>query len=459
MPLAQRSATRSMRGAPPSRLGGRPPPPVLVRAASVLACARNGSSYESSSRGFLPDSASTRVKGGSGAEASDAAAGGRHCAEDRPRPRPRRVLLPCSMQQDAQRRDESRPPKVRSGSPTSGSPPPGQRSATDKRRPLAPGQRPRTHRDRAPGAARDPSLLRGRTSFKASTTQRTQRLAKAVAAAGVASRRGAEVVVGEGRVAVNGVVVTVPQTPVDLLVDVVTVDGARLPDPREQEMFYFALNKPKGESIRCIHPSFLPSFLPSIHPSIQRFIHPSFPHPSSSHQAIRAAGLSRRAVWTGDLVWPREIAERGGGALVGAGPTAGPPPDRVVGAMARPRGDPPPRAANASPSTLFSPRLIAFGNGEGGRERRVYPPLGGGRTEITFGRRPLGTEAAAAAAPRASGAARARGDGYPAPPRGDPGPGCSPSGGSTSPPLDSSSSRTTAPGRRRSGTPRRGSPR
>ncbi|KAL2653085.1 hypothetical protein R1flu_021213 [Riccia fluitans] len=72
-----------------------------------------------------------------------------------------------------------------------------------------------------------------------------QRLAKVLAAAGVASRRGSEEVVFAGRVTVNGQVCKVPQTPVDPLKDSIYVDGKSLPKKLATKM-YFALNKPKG---------------------------------------------------------------------------------------------------------------------------------------------------------------------------------------------------------------------
>lgn len=75
-------------------------------------------------------------------------------------------------------------------------------------------------------------------------TEGKQRLAKVMAARGVASRREAEAMVAEGRVTVNGVVATHPGHPVDPAVDHVRVDGKPLPD--EPPRIYLLLNKPKG---------------------------------------------------------------------------------------------------------------------------------------------------------------------------------------------------------------------
>src|ERR671925_989013 len=68
------------------------------------------------------------------------------------------------------------------------------------------------------------------------------RLAKFLAHAGVASRRAAEGIVGEGRVSVDGEVVTDPARDVDES-HRVELDGRRVePEPREVH----ALNKPSG---------------------------------------------------------------------------------------------------------------------------------------------------------------------------------------------------------------------
>lgn len=71
-----------------------------------------------------------------------------------------------------------------------------------------------------------------------------KRLSKALAAAGVASRRACEELIFDGKVSVNGEIVLVPQTLVSLEKDDITVDGEPL--KREQEKVYFMVNKPKG---------------------------------------------------------------------------------------------------------------------------------------------------------------------------------------------------------------------
>ena len=70
------------------------------------------------------------------------------------------------------------------------------------------------------------------------------RLQKVLANAGIASRRASEKMIDEGRVEVNGEIVTVQGMRVDPDHDVIRVDGLRIPAPRRH--MYLALNKPKG---------------------------------------------------------------------------------------------------------------------------------------------------------------------------------------------------------------------
>jgi 23S rRNA pseudouridine2605 synthase len=70
------------------------------------------------------------------------------------------------------------------------------------------------------------------------------RLQKVLAAAGVASRRACEVMISEGRVEVNGRLVTEQGLRVDPERDVIRIDGSRIPPPRRHA--YLVLNKPRG---------------------------------------------------------------------------------------------------------------------------------------------------------------------------------------------------------------------
>jgi pseudouridine synthase len=71
-----------------------------------------------------------------------------------------------------------------------------------------------------------------------------ERLQKILARAGLASRRGAEVLIAEGRVSVNGTTVREPGTKADLAEDDVRLDGKRVRPPAQKA--YLVLNKPKG---------------------------------------------------------------------------------------------------------------------------------------------------------------------------------------------------------------------
>lgn len=72
----------------------------------------------------------------------------------------------------------------------------------------------------------------------------TKRLSKALAAAGVASRRACEEIIFSGRVTVNGQIVQVPQTQVSFEKDTIKVDGELISKEEEKKIFLF--NKPKG---------------------------------------------------------------------------------------------------------------------------------------------------------------------------------------------------------------------
>ena len=70
-----------------------------------------------------------------------------------------------------------------------------------------------------------------------------ERLQKLLAACGIASRRGAEKIILEGRVQVNGVTAQLGKT-AQLGVDIITVDGVQL--TARDKLVYLMLNKPCG---------------------------------------------------------------------------------------------------------------------------------------------------------------------------------------------------------------------
>lgn len=71
-----------------------------------------------------------------------------------------------------------------------------------------------------------------------------KRLSKALAAAGIASRRACEELIFAGRVQVNGETVKLPQHHIDWTADKITVDGQTV--KAEQKKIYYLLNKPPG---------------------------------------------------------------------------------------------------------------------------------------------------------------------------------------------------------------------
>jgi 23S rRNA pseudouridine2605 synthase len=75
------------------------------------------------------------------------------------------------------------------------------------------------------------------------------RLQKVIAQAGIASRRKAESLIAQGRVSVNGKTITLFGELVDPLVDVVAIDGKRL--PRRAPLQYILLYKPRGYVTTC----------------------------------------------------------------------------------------------------------------------------------------------------------------------------------------------------------------
>lgn len=79
-----------------------------------------------------------------------------------------------------------------------------------------------------------------------------KRLSKALAAAGIASRRAAEELIFEGRVKVNGAVVLLPQTRIDWSKDRISVD--EVPVRGEESKLYFMLNKPPGFICSSVRP-------------------------------------------------------------------------------------------------------------------------------------------------------------------------------------------------------------
>ena len=75
------------------------------------------------------------------------------------------------------------------------------------------------------------------------------RLQKFLSAAGVCSRREGETYIRQGRVSINDTIITELGTKVDPETDRIAVDGA--PVTLRQNLFYIALNKPRGYVTTC----------------------------------------------------------------------------------------------------------------------------------------------------------------------------------------------------------------
>jgi 23S rRNA pseudouridine2605 synthase len=95
-----------------------------------------------------------------------------------------------------------------------------------------------------------------------------ERLQKIIAAAGVASRRKAEELIEQGRVAVNGRVVSELGSKADPKRDHIKVDGKLLRGP--QRNVYFVMNKPRGYVTTVSDPERRPTVMDLIKPVGER---------------------------------------------------------------------------------------------------------------------------------------------------------------------------------------------
>src|ERR1700716_1347256 len=96
-----------------------------------------------------------------------------------------------------------------------------------------------------------------------------ERIAKVMARAGVASRRGVEAMIAEGRVAVNGAVITSPALNVTAA-DRIVVDGT--PMPRRERTRLFLYNKPRGLVTTHSDPEGRPTIFTALPKGLPRLI-------------------------------------------------------------------------------------------------------------------------------------------------------------------------------------------
>jgi 23S rRNA pseudouridine2605 synthase len=97
------------------------------------------------------------------------------------------------------------------------------------------------------------------------------RLQKALAQAGVASRRNAELMIEQGRVEVDGAVVTEFGVRVDPEVSVIRVDGERIPPVSAH--VYLVLNKPRGVVTTMADPQGRPCIADYVQDRSERLFH------------------------------------------------------------------------------------------------------------------------------------------------------------------------------------------
>ena len=97
------------------------------------------------------------------------------------------------------------------------------------------------------------------------------RLQKVLAAAGIASRRACEDLIGEGRVTVDGQVVRRFGARVDPAKQVIHVDGRRV--PTSTDLVYFAVNKPIGVVSTMSDPEGRPSLADYVAERPERLFH------------------------------------------------------------------------------------------------------------------------------------------------------------------------------------------
>ena len=97
------------------------------------------------------------------------------------------------------------------------------------------------------------------------------RLQKALAQAGIASRRNSELLIEQGRVEVDGTVVTEFGTRVDPAVSVIRVDGERIPPITDHA--YLVLNKPRGVVTTMADPQGRPCIADYVHDRPERLFH------------------------------------------------------------------------------------------------------------------------------------------------------------------------------------------
>lgn len=107
------------------------------------------------------------------------------------------------------------------------------------------------------------------TTLSERATETGDRIAKVIARAGVCSRRDAEKLIAEGRVAVNGEKITTPATKIGEN-DVVAIDGKPLAEPEPARLWRY--NKPSGLVTTHRDPQGRPTVFGNLPKSIPRVV-------------------------------------------------------------------------------------------------------------------------------------------------------------------------------------------
>lgn len=101
--------------------------------------------------------------------------------------------------------------------------------------------------------------------------KKTQRIAKIIAAAGVCSRRQAEVLIAENRVQVNGEHITTPATLLDGS-EIILVDGERVRQPKQKPTRLWIFHKPKGTIVTERDPQGRPTIFNKLPTTMPRVV-------------------------------------------------------------------------------------------------------------------------------------------------------------------------------------------
>jgi len=169
------------------------------------------------------------------------------------------------------------------------------------------------YRERKPFSSRDP---RDRREALPPPKKSGERIAKLMARAGLCSRREAEEWIRQGRVAVNGRVIDSPA--LDIVErDIVTVDGAPLPQRERTRMFLY--HKPRGLVTTHSDPEGRPTIFDNLHKNLPRLISIGrLDYNTEGLLLLTNDGGLKRVLELPDTGWLRRYRVRAHGAITQA---------------------------------------------------------------------------------------------------------------------------------------------